>query len=166
MKKKTCRQCKETYTPKAKANNSVYCSVKCRNKYTYHNYTKKWQQEHNKEKQNAMYNKDNAIKCEVCGRYFKQVGTHVVNSHGYASAREYREEFGFDLKKGQLPEEYRKHKRDVQHKKCIEDNLITKGAEFRFKKGDEGVGVYKRSEQTMKRLRENSGKGWGKRKSL
>ncbi len=100
------------------------------------------------------YNKDNAIKCEVCGKYFRKVGAHVVQAHGYNTAREYRIEYGFDVRRGQVPEEDRK----VLANNCRKNHTINnlkQGAKYRFKKGDK-VGRYKRSAQTMERLKQSS----------
>ena len=148
---KKCQWCGEIYTPKKYANNSKYCSKTCANKKAYNTTIKAWAIKDRIKKQNAMYNESNAIKCEICGRYFRQVGSHVVQAHGYKSAREYREEYGFDVKRGQLPDEYKKIKHDHVFKNKTIDNLKA-GEPYRFKAGQKGVGKYKRSAQTLERL--------------
>jgi len=97
-----------------------------------------------------QYGKKNLIQCKVCGKWFRQVGTHVVQAHGYSTAREYRKDFGFDLKRGQLPEDYRKLKRSLVFKTKTVNNL-KKGIKFLFKKGE--IRNYQRSKQTLERLR-------------
>jgi len=89
------------------------------------------------------------IQCMICGQWFTQVGSHVVQKHNM-TARQYRIKFGFDVKKGQLPESFRKHKARMAIEKGGVKNLI-KGAKYRFKKGD--TIIYKRSRQTLTRLK-------------
>lgn len=115
-----------------------------------------------KKKRIPKYNKDNGIMCEVCGEYFRQVGSHV-KVHGFANAREYREHFGFDVKRGQLPKEYRKIKADHCRKNKTIDNLKS-GKKCWFKKGQKNLGNYKRSKQTMNRLQGNSSNNWHKKR--
>lgn len=99
----------------------------------------------------AKYGKDRLVQCKICHKWYRQVGSHVFNTHGM-TAREYREQYGFDVKRGQLPPDYRELKAEHVFENRTVENLEA-GKEFRFKKGQEGIGVYKRSEQTMKRLR-------------
>jgi hypothetical protein len=162
MKTKICQFCNKEYELKPHERNSKFCSATCRNKNVYYNKGgKEWQEKYRAKQQKQQYNKDNAVKCEVCGRYFKQVGTHVVQAHGYKTAREYREDYGFDVKRGQLPKDYRQLKHDYVFENGTVENL-KEGERFRFKKGQDGLGLYKRSRQTLKRLKENSSKFWGK----
>ena len=92
------------------------------------------------------------IQCLICKRKFRQVGSHVVQIHGYETARQYREEFGLDVKRGLLPEDLRRKKA----RQAIDGGGVKnleKGAEYRFTKKDPRAGRYKRSKQTMDRLR-------------
>ena len=129
-----------------------FCSITCRNRYYY------------EKRGGAKYSRDYAyrrtlknnlpkIQCQICGRWYRQIGSHVVQAHGYKTAREYRRDFGFDLKKGQLPEDYRKEKAMLARTRGGIKNL-KKGKKFWFKKGQKGVGIYKRSKQTLIRLRD------------
>lgn len=92
----------------------------------------------------------NKIKCEICGKYYVQVGTHIIQVHKYKTAREYRKEYGFDVKRGQLPQWYKKLKAEQVTKEALAN--LKNGKKFWFKKGDEQVGSYERSEQTKERL--------------
>ncbi len=67
-------------------------------------------------------------------------------------AGEYREYFKLEVKRGVVPDWYRKLKGEQAIDNETYKNLI-KGAKFRFKKGQEGVGVYKRSPITLDRLK-------------
>lgn len=130
----------------------TFCSTTCRNKF--HNQKNRvrqsdWQRERNNRK--ASIPSPNKMKCEICGRYYVQVGSHIVQAHKMI-ARHYREEYGFDVKRGQLPEWYRQLKADI----CKENGTIKNleaGAKFRFKPGQGGIGQYERSEQTKGRLK-------------
>lgn len=95
------------------------------------------------------------IKCLICGKEFVRPCSHVWQVHGM-TAREYKEEFGLDLKKGIATEEYkevmREHVRE-HYPKVVEKNLLRGGEKARFKKGDTTIGRYERSEQTLNRIR-------------
>jgi hypothetical protein len=68
------------------------------------------------------------------------------------TAREYREFFDLEVKKGLLTPELR----DLYGKQAIENGTwknLKKGRKYRFKKGQRGVGKYKRSHITMARLK-------------
>ena len=77
------------------------------------------------------------------------MGSHIVQRHGI-TARQYREEYELEVKRGTVPEWYRKLKGEQALKNGTFKNLEA-GAKFRFKPGDK-VGVYKRSPVTLERL--------------
>ena len=91
----------------------------------------------------------NKIKCLICGKYFTKPCSHVWQAH-QLSAREYKKEFGFDLKKGIIPEEHREHLKEVQTEEAKEN--LKKGSVSLFQKGDHSIGRYERSKQTLERL--------------
>jgi hypothetical protein len=145
-----CLNCKTTIPPKPYANNVKFCSTHCRNQYHYQN-------DGGKEKMRAyqekirLGDKRPKVQCLICKKWFRQVGTHIVQMHG-CTAREYRFEYGFDLKRGQLPEDLRALKADHTIANGTINNLKA-GKKYWFKKGDKTAGTYKRSEQTMQRLK-------------
>ena len=145
-----CKFCKKEFIPKAKAHNVKYCSQYCRNKVYYNERGGKlYQREYN---QKVMLKDGRTrIQCKICGKWYRQVGTHIVQVHGVL-ARAYREAYGFDVKKGQLPEDYRGLKAE-QAFECGGVKNLKKGKKFWFKRGQKGVGVYKRSPETMARLK-------------
>lgn len=115
-------------------------------------YTDIWSQNRRQKDLIDKYGQENLVQCQVCKKWFRQVGTHVVQIHGYETAREYRKEFGFDVKRGQVPKEYR----ELKSQRCHENGTINNlkgGQRFWFKKGDKSIGVYERSPQTMRRLK-------------
>lgn len=157
MKTKVCKYCGVEFLPKPKANNVKFCSKSCRTKYYYHNNNmKEYQRERARTKLEEKYSRDELIQCKICGKFFRQVGSHIYLSHGL-TAREYRKEFGFDVKKGQLPKDYRQLK-SKQAFECGGVRNLKLGAVFRFEKGQKGVGVYKRSPQTKERLKQQGKK--------
>lgn len=148
--RKTCKLCEgEIKIPRFRS----YCSNICRSRW--HSRANKltsaeWLR--NKKKREAMAPSAKKIQCMVCGGWYKQVGSHVVLAHGYETAREYRKEYGFDLKRGQLPEWLRK----IKEEHCVENGTIKnlkKGKKFWFKLNDTKAGKYERSPQTLDRLR-------------
>jgi hypothetical protein len=95
--------------------------------------------------------------CRICSRRFHQIGSHVVQIHGYETAREYRAEFGYDLKKGQLSPRLRARKASHVFANGTVKNLAA-GKKYWFRKGEIGPGLYDRSEQTIERLKNQSKK--------
>lgn len=146
-----CKMCKK---PVNKEKNIwKYCSITCRNKYNNAKnraYQTQWQR--NKQDLIASKPAKNKIQCLICKKWYRQVGSHVINTHKIL-AREYREEYGFDVKRGQLPPDYRK----LKAQQCKENGTINNlkaGKKYYFKKGDHTAGKYTRSEQTMQRLKQ------------
>lgn len=102
------------------------------------------------------YNEEGLVKCEVCGLYFKRPLTHVRQKH-FLEEREYKQQFGFDVKKGICSKESAELSRErvyENYDKCIKRNLEEKGAKSRFKKGSKGRTKDKVSAQTKKRLKD------------
>jgi predicted transcriptional regulator len=110
-----------------------------------------------KERQRERYRKNNirglpTVKCLICGKRFRQVGSHIVQIHGM-TAREYREEFNLEVKRGILPPDLRKVKAEWALKNGTWKNLKA-GKKYWFVKGDTKAGRYKRSPITLKRVSE------------
>lgn len=146
-----CLGCRKQF--KRTSNNQKYCSYQCRNSQPhYKEYRKKWQRWNWRNNLLQRYSEDELIQCKFCGKYFRQIGSHVVQTHKYESAREYREEYGLDVKKGILPEDYRQ-KKARQAIECGGAKNLKKGSIYWFKKGDTAIGRYKRSKQTLERLK-------------
>lgn len=145
-----CNHCKKEFTPSFHARNVKYCSIKCRNKVNYIRLGGADYQRAYLEKQREKDGRER-IKCELCGKFYRQVGSHVYMTHGVL-ARDYREAFGFDVKRGQLPADLR----ELFAQQCRENGTVDnlkKGIKHWFKKGQAGLGTYHRSDQTMRRLK-------------
>lgn len=151
MKCATCGKDFKVTNPATR--NIKYCSLACRKvrerAYAKANFGAEYQREALQRKREAEGKP--LIPCMVCGKKFRQVGTHVIQRHNYETARQYREDFGFDVKKGQLPDDYREIKREHVFDNGTVNNL-KKGKKYWFKPGDERAGDYKRSPETMHRL--------------
>ena len=100
------------------------------------------------------YDRLGRIKCEICQEYFDRVASHARQVH-FISAREYKKEYGFDVKKGLTS----KRSRDLSRQRvymyydlCIKQNLLDKGSKTRFSEGSAGRPVM--SEQTRRRVSE------------
>lgn len=80
---------------------------------------------------------NNLINCKECSLAFVKLGSHVVQVHGYKTAREYRVAHGLDPKTG-------KDMTIASHRKIIGKNAkkngtvenLKEGARFRFREGD------------------------------
>lgn len=148
----TCKMCGK---PLPNARYRTYCSKKCREK----SYNQKQQESgyntryHKKKRDDiaSIPDPENKCQCLICGKWYTQVCSHVYQEHGM-TGREYREYFDLEVKKGITPEWYKKLKGDQAMNNGTWKNLA-KGAKYRFKKGQEGVGVYKRSPITIERLK-------------
>lgn len=146
--------CKICGKPLPNARYRTFCSTKCRNRS---NNQKTQASGYSTEYQRKQRDKvaevpsDKKCQCLICGKWYVQVGSHVVNVHKML-AREYREYFELEVKRGVVPEWYRKLKGDQAIDNETYQNLRA-GAKFRFKKGQDGVGVYKRSPITLDRLK-------------
>jgi hypothetical protein len=68
------------------------------------------------------------------------------------TAREYKQAFGLDLKKGIMTDADRAHMREMTLAAGMADQLRKVGVNSRFKKGQPGLGTFPRSEQTKKFL--------------
>lgn len=93
------------------------------------------------------------MKCLICGKNFKRVCSHVFHTHKM-TARQYKEEFGLDVKKGLIDDGFREilHNHVMKnYSKVVAINLIKNGKKTRFKKGHNIN--YIRSAQTMQRLK-------------
>ncbi|MFA7307605.1 MAG: hypothetical protein WC026_13135 [Hyphomicrobium sp.] len=102
------------------------------------------------------YSEDGLPKCEICNQYFKRVLSHVRQKHGY-SEKEYKKEYGFDLRKGICSKESSDKTRVKtleNYDLCVTQNLEEKGAKNRFKKGSKGRPKEKVSAQTKIRLKQ------------
>ena len=102
------------------------------------------------------YNEEGKPKCEICGKFFNRVLSHVRQRH-FLNEIEYKKQFGFDLKKGICSKESSEKSRIKtldNYEKCINQNLKIKGFKNRFKIGDKGRTKDKVSEQTRIRLKE------------
>jgi hypothetical protein len=111
----------------------------------------KWQRE--KRAKIASVPDPNKCQCLICGNWYVQVGSHVNQVHGI-TARAYREQFHLEVKRGTTPKWYRKLKGEEAIENGTFKNLKA-GEEFRFEKGQEGLGKYKRSPITIERLKSN-----------
>jgi len=89
------------------------------------------------------YDEDGLPICEICGLSFKRVIAHARQKHG-VSEREYKIEFGLDLKKGICSKESAEKSREIGLR--MADSLTDHGEKTRFKKGHKRPRVI--SEQT------------------
>ena len=102
------------------------------------------------------YDADGNPICEICNKAFKRVISHVRQKHEM-SEREYKLQFGFDLKKGICSKESSEKSRVTtlaNYDKCIGKNLLAGGEKSRFKDGSKGRTKDQMSEQTIIMLKE------------
>ncbi len=90
--------------------------------------------------------------CLICKKDFIRPVSHCVQKHN-VNARQYKEMFGLDLKKGIAAQEYKDKMRAYVFKNGIDKLLAKNGTKTRFIK-DHKIN-YKRSEQTLTRLKKH-----------
>lgn len=135
----------------------TFCSNKCRNrsyaiKSVKSGYGKEWQRKRSDKA--ASKPSKNKVQCLICKKWYVQLGSHVVQRHGYESCRQYREEFGLEVKRGVVPGWYRKLKGNTALENGTFKNLKA-GKKYWFKPGDPRAGKYERSQITINRLKLN-----------
>ena len=129
-----------------------YCSVECRNKFFNGKYADR-QAEYQRKRQDKLASipSDKKIQCLICGKWYVQVCTHVLQKHGM-TGREYREAFNLEVKRGVVPKWYREMKGEQAIENGTVENLKI-GRKFWFKPGSKTAGRYKRSPITIEKLR-------------
>jgi len=130
------------------ANNKKFCRVACRE--AHYKPKRKENSRRYLERHTGLYSPDKC-QCLICGKWYVQVGTHIVQKHEM-TCREYREYFELEVKKGVVPAWYRKMKGDQAIANETWKNLKS-GEEYRFIKGDNMAGRYTRSPITIERIR-------------
>jgi len=148
--------CKVCGNPLPNSRYRTYCSEKCRNrrnnqKQSLSGYATAYQKKIRDKI--ASIPDPEKCRCLVCGKFYVQVCSHTVQAHGM-TGREYREYFKLEVKRGVVPDWYRKLKGDQAIDNETYKNLVA-GAKFRFKKGDKKAGRYERSPITIEKLRQN-----------
>lgn len=134
----TLKNCKVCGKPIEGKRFRSYCSEKCRNKL--HNHKHYPQQKLRAQEKRGAY-ASNKRKCLICGKWYVQVGTHIIQVHRITT-RQYREEFDLPLKRGITPDWYHEAKADKVDE--IQKANLEQGAKFRFKKGDPRARIPKR----------------------
>ncbi len=132
----------------------TFCSATCRNKsYSIKAIKSGYSKEYQRKRQDLLASKpsNKKVQCLICGKWYVQLGSHLVQRHGYNTCREYREEFGLEVKRGVVPKWYRKMKGDTTLKNGTYKNLKA-GEKYWFKLNDEKAGKYKRSQITLERV--------------
>ena len=144
-----CQQCKKKFVVKNKHTRNVkFCSILCRNR-SYQPRVTEWGRKY---RDKMAIPGDNKIKCKYCGKWYIQVGSHVVQRHGFETAREYRIYYDLDRKRGLTAGDYRKRKGNAVFQNGTVKNL-NKGKKYWFVVNDPKAGKYIRSKETINRLK-------------
>ena len=93
------------------------------------------------------------VQCLICKRWYILVRFRCCSTARYL-LREYREDYELEVKRGIVPKWYRELKGQQALENGTVENL-KKGKKYWFKKGQEGLGKYKRSPITLERLKNN-----------
>jgi hypothetical protein len=96
------------------------------------------------------YNADGLPICEICGKAFNRVISHVRQKH-FIQEREYKKQFGFDLKKGICSQESAELSRLANERNfevVVAKNLLKGGKKSRYTSGNKGRTKDMVSEQT------------------
>lgn len=126
--RKDCKVCGGDITEKRFR---TFCSTICREKHIYkkqYGYTLQWSR-----RKRGEY-KPGKVKCGICGWWYVQVITHVIERHKM-SGEEYREKLDLPYKRGIVPEWYHDMKSEITKENGTISNLES-GAHMRYKEGD------------------------------
>jgi len=147
-----CLYCEKEITSKKYANNIKYCCTRHRVlHYAQQGKFTKAQRKFRNKKHDKPFRE--ARQCVLCDRWYRAVCYHAWQAHG-VDERSYKEIAGLDHKKGLIPKRLKKIKSKHVFKNKTILNLKN-GKKTQYKKGDPRAGKYKRSPQTLKRLRNN-----------
>jgi len=155
--RKTCKVCGNKITEKRFR---TYCSKECRMAWHNDHSTKPYYQKNKariilqaRERIQSRLKESGKelVQCLICKKWFVQLGSHVVQVHKM-TAREYREHFKLEVKRGIVPRWFRELKGNQALSNETYKNLEA-SEKFRFKKGDKNIGRYKRSPITLERLK-------------
>jgi hypothetical protein len=147
---KPCKRCTLPFTDTSLTANKKYCDT-CK-----HTLRKEKWTIANRNKQNTRPH-PHKIQCQICKLFYRKVISHVWQRHNM-TGREYKEMIGVDQNKGLIHEDHRNllHDHALKNKELVIDvNLLRKGVSTRYKKGTPNIGKYKRSAQTLARLKKN-----------
>jgi len=137
-----------------------FCSPECKKQHqnkklreddAFHEHRRNWQRER-RQKDLLALPEEHRVQCLDCGKWYVQLCTHVIQVHGYESAREYKEHHDLETSKGVVPKWYTEEKGETAIENGTYKNL-EKGAHRRFKKGDRSIGRYKRSHVTIEKFK-------------
>lgn len=146
---KLCTNCQKPIIRGPKANNVRYCA-ECRTEaYKYKEYRRQWQLN-----RSGQY-KEGKKQCLICGKWYNKPVSHAYNYHG-VDKRSYKEAFGLDVRRGIVAEVTKEKLQEAvknNFELVVKQNLITKGKNTRFTRGDPTIGKYERSQQTKERLK-------------
>lgn len=95
------------------------------------------------------------IVCPLCGKAFRKLGQHLYLSHKLL-AQDAFVQFGWPKNVKASNAEYRYHMKDVQHKKCVDINLIERGKNTRYINKDERITGVKSKRPKKKLIIEES----------
>jgi hypothetical protein len=102
----------------------------------------------------VKYNEEGNPICHICGESHSKLLAHVWQIH-HLNEKEYKKQFGLELYNSIMSEKSKAiaRQRALEHKEIvIDENLVNKGQNTRFKKGSIGRTKDKVSEQTRKKL--------------
>lgn len=107
----------------------------------------------------VYYDEDGKPICNICGKSFKKLISHVIQKHDM-SGHEYKKLYGLDIHKSIMSLESQKlaSLRAIENLEKIKDNLVISGSSTRFKKGHNGRTREKVSPQTFRRLKNQMSK--------
>ena len=92
--------------------------------------------------------------CNICGRSFKKLISHVIQTHSMTGLQ-YKDLFGYDRYKSIMSKDsrYLARMNAIKNYPKIKDNLLVSGRSTRFKIGHSGRTKDKISPQTERRLK-------------
>lgn len=103
------------------------------------------------------------LKCKICGKYFKHLGSHIWHKHKIL-AKEYKQEFGLNYNHPLITKEIqeKKKKKFWENPKGLEN--LKKGKKYQFKKGKKRfrgyISLEKRRQELINVTKINKSRKW------
>lgn len=95
-----------------------------------------------------------ALRCELCGKWFKGLGYHIYNKHKMTTDQ-YKKQFGLDRNQSLIADELRDHRSRLVRENGTIENLKA-GKKTQFKKGKDERREFQRRAQSKHRLKQQS----------
>lgn len=83
----------------------------------------------------VKYDDEGKLICQICGKSFDCLGSHVTRTHGYSSVDEYKKEFGIYKCIGLISDNVKSKLRTSAYRRGLNEKIVKFGERTMVKKG-------------------------------